>query len=345
VLDALRHGTLAPGSATLAVLFTASDVLADLVAMARAGEAVPAGYGDECRAALERLIGRGESCDGGEDVAADIEGHDSAPVRADDFDASNKRTGERCYSISFRPKSELLNGQDPLFLLRELRTLGTLDLVAQTEALPPLAELSPDVSYIGWRGTLRTSWTRQDIERVFAFVADKCDLEVTELDSADTGMQVAAGFDAGPDQVLELAPPLVPEPMPPADALEAQQPLPPRRQRGRGGQGARAAATPGATTIRVERDKIDRVVTMVGEIVIAQAMLSQVVGELAPDVAGRLSQPLEDVFHHTRELKNGVMSMRAQPVRTVFQRMTRLVRKLSAQTATKVLLEIKGEST
>jgi two-component system chemotaxis sensor kinase CheA len=107
----------------------------------------------------------------------------------------------------------------------------------------------------------------------------------------------------------------------------------------------RAAAMPAATTIRVELDKIDRVVNMVGEIVIAQAMLSQIVGELPPEVAGRLSQPLEDVFHHTRELKNGVMSMRAQPVRTVFQRMTRLVRELSAQTAKKVLLEMQGEST
>jgi two-component system chemotaxis sensor kinase CheA len=59
----------------------------------------------------------------------------------------------------------------------------------------------------------------------------------------------------------------------------------------------------------------------------------------------RVAQRIEDVFHHTRELKNSVMSMRAQPVKTVFQRMTRLVRELSAKTAKKVQLEMQGENT
>ena len=100
-----------------------------------------------------------------------------------------------------------------------------------------------------------------------------------------------------------------------------------------------------ATTIRVELEKIDRVVNMVGEIVIAQAMLGQVVQELPPDIMNRVAQRIEDVFHHTTELKNSVMSMRAQPVRTVFQRMTRLVRELATKTAKKVQLEMQGENT
>ena len=69
-----------------------------------------------------------------------------------------------------------------------------------------------------------------------------------------------------------------------------------------------------ATTIRVELEKIDRVVNMVGEIVIAQAMLGQVVQDLPPEIMSRVAQRIEDVFHHTRELENSVMAMRAQPV-------------------------------
>jgi two-component system chemotaxis sensor kinase CheA len=84
---------------------------------------------------------------------------------------------------------------------------------------------------------------------------------------------------------------------------------------------------------------------MVGEIVIAQAMLGQVVQELPPDIMNRVAQRIEDVFHHTTELKNSVMSMRAQPVRTVFQRMTRLVRELGTKTGKKVQLEMQGENT
>jgi two-component system chemotaxis sensor kinase CheA len=109
-------------------------------------------------------------------------------------------------------------------------------------------------------------------------------------------------------------------------------------------QAAKAAAA-GATTTRVELEKIDRVVNMVGELVIAQAMLGQVVHGLPEDVSGRLVQVLEEVTHHTRELKDSVMSMRAQQVNAVFQRMPRLVRELAVKTAKKVKLEMAGENT
>ena len=62
-----------------------------------------------------------------------------------------------------------------------------------------------------------------------------------------------------------------------------------------------------------------------GELVIAQAMLGQIVQDLPEGTSGRLSQILEEVIHHTRELKDSVMSMRAQPVGSVFQRMPRPV--------------------
>ena len=84
---------------------------------------------------------------------------------------------------------------------------------------------------------------------------------------------------------------------------------------------------------------------MVGELVIAQAMLGQVVHSLPEDVSSRLAQVLDEVVHHTRELKDSVMSMRAQQVGAVFQRMPRLVRELATKTAKKVRLEMVGEST
>ena len=99
------------------------------------------------------------------------------------------------------------------------------------------------------------------------------------------------------------------------------------------------------TTIRVDLDRIDRVVNMVGELVIAQAMLSEIVQELPEDTSNRLWKTFDEVVHHTRELKNSVMAMRAQPVKSVFQRMTWLVRELSAKTGKKVHLEMAGENT
>jgi two-component system, chemotaxis family, sensor kinase CheA len=357
VLDAVRHGTLSPGPDLLDVLFTASDVLADFVAMARSGEEAPAGYGDECRAALEALLGQDE--EGADDAAAEDFDIPFVPVRVE-FDEPSESGAERSYSISFRPNAEFLLTQDPLFLLQQLRTLGTLELVAQSDALPPLAELSPGVCHIGWTGTLRTSWGREDVERVFAFVADKCELQIVDLDPPDSAALTAAVGDAdliavpdlapepAPALALVPAPTLVPDPEPMPAPVAAPRPVPaavvpaaeaaPKESRG-------ATAPSGATTIRVELEKIDRVVNMVGEIVIAQAMLGQVVQDLPPEIMSRVAQRIEDVFHHTRELKNSVMSMRAQPVKTVFQRMTRLVRELATKTAKKVQLEMQGENT
>jgi two-component system chemotaxis sensor kinase CheA len=74
-------------------------------------------------------------------------------------------------------------------------------------------------------------------------------------------------------------------------------------------------------------------------------MLGQIVQDLPETVSGRLLQTLEEVVHHTRELKDSVMSMRAQPVGAVFQRMPRLVRELATKTSKKVRLEMAGENT
>ena len=364
VLDAIRHGTLSPGPDILDTLFSASYVLADLVGMARNGQEAPPAYGEECRAALELLIeqeaGGGGEADGQDDGFA---GFAFTPVRADDFDPGVASADERCFSISFRPASEMLPVHDPLFLLQELRALGTLELAADSNALPPLPDLSAAVSYIGWSGTLRTSWTRADVERVFAFVADKCALDIVELD-APAGASAEVAADVLPEPPFVAAPDLAPiaEPMaavqpmpavprmPPVEPMPAAEPAPiaappPAAPRVAAAKESRAPVISAATTIRVELEKIDRVVNMVGEIVIAQAMLGQVVQELPPDIMNRVAQRIEDVFHHTRELKNSVMSMRAQPVRTVFQRMTRLVRELSARTGKKVQLEMQGEGT
>jgi two-component system chemotaxis sensor kinase CheA len=102
---------------------------------------------------------------------------------------------------------------------------------------------------------------------------------------------------------------------------------------------------PQATTTRIELEKIDRVVNMVGELVIAQAMLGQIVHDLPEGVSDRLSQILDEVVHHTRELKDGLMSMRAQAVGTVFQRMPRLVRETALKVGKKIRLELAGETT
>jgi two-component system, chemotaxis family, sensor kinase CheA len=354
VLDSVRHGTLNPTPEVFTVLLMSSDMLSDLVGMSRSGETIPAGHASECRHALEQLIGKGKpaSSDGGEDAgdfegldfkpvpvgggdAGDLDGLDFTPVRSDDFGGADD--GKKSYTFTFRPKPEMLrNANEPLYILRELRGLGELILVADLSALPSLSEIQPDQPYVAWSGTLRTDAPRKAIDEVFEFVVGDCDLSVVEDQPS-------------PLPVMEAAPPEVHEEASAASRAAAPESKKPERLQpaGEHAEGGKASANnkKQATTTRVDLDKIDRVVNMVGELIIAQAMLGQVVDGLSEEVNGRLSQVMDQVIHHTRELKESVMSMRAQPVGSVFQRMPRLVRELSMKTGKKVRLEMSGEST
>ena len=99
------------------------------------------------------------------------------------------------------------------------------------------------------------------------------------------------------------------------------------------------------SSIRVELDRVDRLVNMVGELVISQAMLRQQVENLIPEDSHVMAQGFEDLSAHTRELQESVMAIRMQPVKSVFARIPRMVRELSARLGKKVDLITQGEMT
>lgn len=344
VLDAMRRGDLEATEPVVETLLSANDVLADLVSMAQSDQQVPADLGAETRRALERLIGAEGGGEGDDEPIADFEGIDFMPVMAGDADEQGG--GERTYLIRFRPNPDLFrNAHEPLPLLRELGRLGQLTLEADVSALPSLAEIEPDRSYLAWSAALRSAAPQSEIEEIFDFVRADSELEITE-DGApqpavdiDISDLIAATADAGSEEA----------PAAPGEPAEAGAPRTasakgPGRRDGEAAPAKSTAPKPSAS-IRVDLNRIDRVVNMVGELVIAQAMLGQVVQELPEDASVRLSQILDEVLHHTRELKDSVMSIRAQPVRSVFQRMPRLVREVSGKTGKKVHLEMIGEAT
>jgi two-component system chemotaxis sensor kinase CheA len=101
----------------------------------------------------------------------------------------------------------------------------------------------------------------------------------------------------------------------------------------------------GVQSIRVDLDKVDRVVNMVGELVITQSMLTQQMDETLRARYTELVRGLEVLAQTTRGLQDSVMAIRAQPVKSVFSRMPRLVRELATKTGKKIKLETVGENT
>lgn len=88
-----------------------------------------------------------------------------------------------------------------------------------------------------------------------------------------------------------------------------------------------------ASSIRVSVEKIDRLVNLVGELVITEAMLAQKHGAI-PDLA-----------RHTRNLQEAVMGIRMLPISAVFSRFPRLVRELSQRLGKEVEIKVSGETT
>jgi len=162
--DRVRQGELAATEGLINLSLAAAD---QIKGMLRAGGA---GAGDDERrsailAELRRLTG-GADAPGREAAAADapaVEAHpaDAGPVRA--------------WRIHFRPApGVLVNGTNPLLLLRELGELGPLETAVDASAIPPLEEMDPERCYTAWDLVLRTGAPREAIRDIFIFVEDHC---------------------------------------------------------------------------------------------------------------------------------------------------------------------------
>ncbi len=98
-------------------------------------------------------------------------------------------------------------------------------------------------------------------------------------------------------------------------------------------------------SIRVSVEKVDHIMNLVGELVIAQSMLAQVASQLDPTWTIRLQSSLDQLARNTRNLQESVMSIRMMPISVVFSRFPRLVRDLAAKLNKQVDLITLGEGT
>ena len=109
---------------------------------------------------------------------------------------------------------------------------------------------------------------------------------------------------------------------------------------------AKAADTKAeATSIRVETNKIDKLVNLVGELVITQSMLNLIGSEVQESIADKMQSALIELERNTREIQEAVMSVRMLPISFVFNRFPRLVRDLSTKLEKKINLVIEGGNT
>lgn len=100
-----------------------------------------------------------------------------------------------------------------------------------------------------------------------------------------------------------------------------------------------------ASSIRVNVAKVDQLINLVGELVIAEAMLTEAASVLAETDKTHLSYALSQLQRNTRELQESVLAIRMLPISFVFSRLPRLTRDLADRLGKEVFLEIHGEDT
>ena len=261
------------------------------------------------------------------------------------------------YTIRFVPDSSLYaSGNEPLHLLRLLREMGDIQVMCDTTSIPPLADIDEEKSYLSWTIHLTTDEEEDAVREVFDFVADLCNLTITSPQ--------ASGDDTPPPPSPPVLPPLddTSPTVPPLSTVDSQTTT------GAETTNEQPTATPVATlpsvpanqdpptsakfapakprpTVRVDLERIDRLVNLVGELVINQAMISQSVAEADLLSNTAVAEGLDEFMQLTRDIQDSVMMIRAQPVKSLFQRMSRIIRESSSMIGKTVRLKTEGDET
>ncbi|MEJ0039080.1 MAG: chemotaxis protein CheA [Gammaproteobacteria bacterium] len=262
------------------------------------------------------------------------------------------------WEISFKPHQELLaRGNDPLRMLRELAALGKVTTRAMLDSLPSLDELDSRSCYLSWTIEVEGPQDEQPVREIFDWAEGDCDLTVTRLNppvatgvETSTGLEAAAGVAHAPNAATELASAAAQEATasasataPSAAATPAAQPAvkeaAPAKQEGLGSNVGDSGS------IRVSVEKIDELMNTVGELVITQAMLSQLGQKLEGPDAEQFRSSLANLERNMRGLQESVMRVRMLPISFVFSRFPRMARDLAQRLGKQIDLKLTGQET
>ncbi|QQA41893.1 chemotaxis protein CheA [Pelagovum pacificum] len=318
VLDRVRSDELPIEPDLMRVLQRAGDHLTDIVEANR----LDAEYDREASATLLAELNRFL---GIEETAAEASPPEEEFVfeaLTIELDTPPVEEVAKTYRLTFRPARGLYaNGHEPILLFEALAQLGTLDVTANLTALGDFDQLDWEAPAFDWTLTLQTSEPEHVIHEVFEFVEGLCDLHIGPVD--------------------DLPPTMAPEPDPVASVAEVV-PKAVSEERKPVDKSAPAGPKP---TLRVDLDRVDRLINTVGELIINQAVISQRIEEMGLPSGSGLSTELEDYKLLAREIQEGVMAIRAQPVKPLFQRMSRIVREAAEATGKTARLVTEGEGT
>jgi two-component system, chemotaxis family, sensor kinase CheA len=310
LLDRVREGAVAVSPELSDLVLAAADQIKLLLAVEQGGKPVAA-------ESNQRLIDQiSELSD-----AAVKANHPRASLPTSEEECLSEGK-ERTWEIRFHPSPGLLAcGGNPILLLRDLGKLGRCEIVGHTETVPPLDQIQPELCYFWWSVRLQSTADENAIRDVFLFVEDGSTLEIELLPEA-------------PLRAMES----VARTEPPAGSA-TKQPVPDGRASA--GEGMRKVLVK-ESTVRVPSARLDRLVNLIGELVMNQSRLTQAASQVG---APELANPVQEIERLVAELREDVLGIRMLPIGTIFGRFRRLLHDLSTELGKEADLITEGADT
>lgn len=323
--DRVRKGESEANTALIGVALDAKDHIHQLIE----NPDEPHEGGAEILKALRAIVDGGAVEAHVEPVAAPV----AAPAAETPKPAGSAKRWRLVFSL---PSDALIYGTNPELLLQELAGIGPLEILALTDRIPDLDVIDPEVSYLGWQVDVETADDpTAAIDDVFLFLRDNMELTLTPLQSEAAA---PAGIEINLEDTMPEAP-YVPEPAPVVEAAPVAKAAPVKKAKA---PEKAEAEKPAATSLRVPAERLDELMDRVGELVIAQARLSQIAASSADLSLKTIAEELERL---SSGLRDTTMGIRMVPIGTIFSRFRRLVHDLSGELGKQIEFITTGEET
>ncbi|WP_341235388.1 chemotaxis protein CheA [uncultured Sulfitobacter sp.] len=326
ILDELRGGQLLISCEVIPVFYRAADYLADLIALGAAGsepdpDALALQMSEVKALSQTALVPEPEDDFLAAFVPLAMEGDGSLPA---DIELEGP-----AFDITFAPTAALYaNGHEPAHLFRELETLGRLKARVELSGHGPWDDREPAIT---WRLSLSTDRSEREIREIFEFAEPYAELQI----STNTGTEAV------------ILPPLM-EAEADVEGAEIDDTSIKAKTDSLAAGPAEQARKPRAShksTVRVDLGQVDELINLVGELVITQSVMTQSLLEHSGVVSRKVTATLDDFKSLTRTIQEGIMAIRAQSVKPLFQRMARIVRETAQIAGKEVRFAAEGEDT
>ncbi|MEI0557230.1 chemotaxis protein CheA [Brachyspira intermedia] len=257
-------------------------------------------------------------------------------------ESSTASGGENSFHIEMGFKATIFdNGIDPLMFLNDLRAIGTIsNLKIECNSLPTILNLEdPYVCYTQFSLDFETNAPEEQVQNIFLFVIDDNDINII-----NTKAEIKDDDEANKESEVKEEQPAKEEAKEDTAAKAEEKPA----------EASSAASKPAAapkagtkvqapSTVRVDTRKLDSLMNLIGELVIAQSRIMQLTQSL--DIDNGLKEAVSSMDRTSRQIQEEVMNIRMMPIGPIFNQFHRYVRDLNLELNKEVKLVLKGETT